>query len=572
MEKTKQNMPQGQRKIKQPSLRIIPLGGMEEVGRNMTVFEYGDDIVILDMGIQFPEEDMPGIDFIIPNVNYLRGKEKNIRGVIFSHGHLDHIGAAPLLLKKLGYPTIIGRDLTIALIQRRMEEYAKDSIKHLKIIKVKSVDERLSLGKFRIGFFNVEHSIMDAIGVVINTPNGTVIHPGDWTMEKNPTNQQVVTYNHLSSLPSPKILMLESLGSLNTAHELVSEKDMYTNLEKLIKEATGKVIIGTFSSQIKRIGHIIEYAREIGRKVILDGYSMKMNIEIAQELGYVKIDKEALVPVKDIHKYPDNKIIIVCTGAQGEGNAVLSRIITGEHKFIRIKKNDTIIFSSSVIPGNERTIQRLKDGLYRKCDNVVHNDIMDVHVSGHSNAASIKEIIKQIRPDFFLPVYANHYFLKEAAKLAIQVGIPKEKIFVLDNGSVLEFQNRTAKVLNKKVDTNYVFVDGLGIGDIGHIVLRDRQTMAEDGMFVIITIIDRQTGKVKNNPDIISRGFIYMRESKELLAEARKKVKEIVEHATGVGTPIDWMYVKDNLRDKMGQFLYSKTKRRPMVLPVIIEV
>jgi len=562
-----------QKKTRQQSvLRIIPLGGMEEVGRNMTVFEYGDDIVILDMGIQFPEEDMPGIDFIIPNVSYLRGKEKNIRGVIFSHGHLDHIGAAPLLLKKLGYPTIIGRDLTIALIKKRMEEYAKESIKRLKIIKVKSTNDRFNLGKFRIGFFNVEHSIMDAIGVIINAPTGTVIHPGDWTMEKNPINQQTITYHHLSSLPTPKILMLESLGSLDTAHELVSEKDMYANLEKLINEAKGKVIIGTFSSQIKRIGHIIEYAREIGKKIVLDGYSMKMNIEIAKELGYVKVDKEILVSVKDIHKYPENKIIIICTGAQGEGNAVLSRIITGNHKFIRIKKNDTIIFSSSVIPGNERTIQRLKDSLYRKCDNVVHNDIMDVHTSGHSNAASIKEIIKQIRPDFFLPVYANHYFLKEAAKLAMQVGIPKDKIFVLDNGSIIEFQNRIAKVLNKKVDANYVFVDGLGIGDIGHIVLRDRQTMAEDGMFVIITTIDRQTGKVKNNPDIISRGFIYMKESKELLTEARKKVKEIVEHTTIAGAPIDWVYVKDNLRDKIGQFLYSKTRRRPMILPVIIEV
>lgn len=572
MEKLK-HRPARQKKIRQQSvLRIIPLGGMEEVGRNMTVFEYGDDIVILDMGIQFPEEDMPGIDFIIPNVSYLRGKEKNIRGVIFSHGHLDHIGAAPLLLKKLGYPTIIGRDLTIALIEKRMEEYAKESVKRLKIIKVKSINDRFNLGKFRIGFFNVEHSIMDAIGVIINTPNGTVIHPGDWTMEKNPINQQAITYNHLSSLPAPKILMLESLGSLDTTHELVSEKDMYANLEKLIKEAKGKVIIGTFSSQIKRINHIIEYAKKIGKKVAPDGYGMKMNIEIAQELGYIKVDKEVLIPVNDIHKYPENKIIIICTGAQGEGNAVLSRIITGNHKFIRIKKNDTIIFSSSVIPGNERTIQRLKDNLYRKCDNVVHSDIMDIHISGHSNVASIKEIIKQIRPDFFLPVYANHYFLKEAAKLAMQTGISKDKIFVLDNGSIIEFQNRTAKVLNKKVDTNYVFVDGLGIGDIGHIVLRDRQTMAEDGMFVIIAIIDRQTGKVKNNPDIISRGFIYMKESKELLTEARKKVKEIVKHTTIAGAPIDWTYVKDNLRDKMGQFLYSKTRRRPMILPVIIEV
>ncbi len=555
-----------------PALRIIPLGGMEEVGRNMTVFEYGDDIVILDMGIQFPEEDMPGIDFIIPNVSYLRGKKKNIRGVIFSHGHLDHIGAAPFLLKKLGYPVIMGRDLTIALIKKRMEEHDKESVKRLKVVKIKSINDRFDLGKFRIGFFNVEHSIVDAIGVIINTPNGTIIHPGDWIIGKNPINQEVITYNHLSSLPAPKILMLESLGSLDTTHELVSEKDMYANLEKLIKEARGKVIIGTFSSQIKRINYIIEYAKKIGKKVVPDGYSIKMNIKIAQELKYIKTDKEVLISINDIHKYPENKIIIICTGAQGEDRAVLSRIITDNHKFIRIKKNDTIIFSSSVVPGNERTVQRLKDSLYRKCDNVVHSDIMDVHTSGHSNAASIKEIIKQIRPDFFLPVYANHYFLKEAAKLAMQTGISKDKIFVLDNGSIIEFQNKTAKVLNKKVDTNYVFVDGLGIGDIGHIVLRDRKTMAEDGMFVIIVTIDRQTGKVKNNPDIISRGFIYMKESKELLIEVRKKVKKIVEHTVIAGVPIDYAYIKNNLRNKMGQFLYSKTRRRPMILPVIIEV
>ncbi|MDD5752329.1 MAG: ribonuclease J, partial [Candidatus Portnoybacteria bacterium] len=552
-------------------LRIIPLGGMEEVGRNMTVFEYGSDIVILDMGIQFPEENMPGIDFIIPNVGYLKGKEKNIRGVIFTHGHLDHIGAAPLLLKKLGYPPIIGRDLTLALVEKRMQEYSKESIDRSKVIKIKS-NSKFNLGVFKIGFFNVEHSIMDAVGVTINMPEGTIIHPGDWTMGTKSKNNQMIAYNHLAMSSRPRILMLESLGALDTNKELISEDEMYANLEKLINCATGKVIVGTFSSQIERIGHIIEYAKSINKKVILDGYSMRMNIEIARELGYIKVDKNVLIQINEINKYPENKIIVICTGAQGEGNAVLSRIITGDHRFIRIKKNDTVIFSSSVIPGNERTIQRLKDSLYRKCDNVVHNAIMDVHISGHSNAENIKEIIKQIKPDFFLPVYANHYFLKEAAKLAIQAGIPKDKIFVLDNGSILEFQNRVAKISNKKVDTNYIFVDGLGIGDIGHVVLRDRQTMSEDGMFVIIATINRQTGKIKNSPDIISRGFVYMRESKELLTQARKKVKEIVEHSTGAGTPVDWVYVKDNLRDKMGQFLYSKTRRRPMILPVIIEV
>ncbi len=555
------------------SLQIIPLGGMEEVGRNMTLFEYGDDIVILDMGIQFPEEDMPGIDYIIPNINYLRGKEKNIRGVIFSHGHLDHIGAAPLLLEKLNYPTIIGRDLTLALIKKRMEDYAPGSAKKLDTWRIDSLDERITLGNFRIGFFNVEHSIMDAVGVIINTPQGTVIHPGDWTMERDFEGQPPVTYHHLANLPGPKVLMLESLGALDTSPNLVSEKEMYDNLEKLISEASGKVIIGTFSSQIRRIGHILEYARKIGKKVALDGYSMKLNIEIAKELGYIKVEKDTLIPINNINKYPEQNVIVICTGAQGEGNAVLSRIITGEHRFIKIRKNDTVIFSSSVIPGNERTIQRLKDNLYRKCDNVIHNDIMDVHTSGHCNAASIKEIIKQVKPDFFIPVYANHYMLKEAAKLAVQTGVvPKEKTFVLDNGSIFELHNGSAKVQGKKIDTSYIFVDGLGVGDIGQVVLRDRQAMAKDGMFVIIMTIDSKARKIRTSPDIISRGFIYMRENKELLYQVREKVKDIVHHSLGDQGPIDADYIKESVRDKIGQFLYSKTERRPMVLPVVIEV
>ena len=560
------------KKTEENSLRIIPLGGQEEVGRNMTVFEYGSDIVILDMGIQFPEEDMPGIDYIIPNINYLKGKEMNIRGVIFSHGHLDHIGAAPLLLPKLGYPKIIGRDLTLALIKKRMEDYEPNSAANLKILAIKSVDDRINLGKFRIGFFNVEHSIMDAVGVIIGTPQGTIVHPGDWTMDKNPIDQKPITYNQLSKLPGPKILMLESLGSTDTQPTHVSEKEMYANLEKLISEADGKIIIGTFSSQIRRIAHLIEYARRIGKKVALDGYSMKLNVEIAKELGYVKLDRETMIPINSIHKYPENKLIIICTGAQGEGNAVLARIISNDHKFIKIRKNDTIIFSSSVIPGNERTIQRLKDNLYRQCDNVIHSDIMDVHTSGHSNAADIKEIIRQIRPDFFLPVYANHYFLKEAAKLAAATGLPKEKIFVLDNGSIIKFYNGQASIFDRKVETSYVFVDGLGVGDVGQVVLRDRQAMAKDGMFVVIVTVDSQTGRVRNSPDIISRGFIYMRESKELLRQVRERVKDIVHRATGQQRPIDQDYIKENIRDKIGQFLYTKTQRRPMVLPVVIEV
>jgi len=562
---------QQKKRITAPKLRIIPLGGMEEVGRNMTVFEYDKDIVILDMGIQFPEEDMPGIDYIIPSISYLKGKEKNIKAVIFSHGHLDHIGAAPLLLPKLGFPPILGRDLTIALIKKRMEDFEKGSAKRLDCIKINSVSDRFNLGKFRLGFFNVEHSIVDAIGVIINTPQATVIHPGDWTMERDPLSGKPVTYNHLASLPRPKILMLESLGATDTSEKMISEREMHANLEKLIDAAEGKVIIGTFASQIKRIGHILEYASKIGKKVALDGYSMKMNVEIARELGYIKADKGVVIPISEVHKYSDEKIIVICTGAQGEGNAVLSRIVSDDHKYIKIKKNDTIIFSSSVIPGNERTIQRLKDNLYRKCDNVVHTGVMDVHTSGHCNAQSIKEIIKQVRPDYFLPVYANHYFLKEAAKLAVEVGVSKNNVFVLDNGSIIEFGKETAKVLAKKAETGYVFVDGLGVGDIGEVVLRDRQNLSQDGMFVIVAVIDRRTGKVKGSPDIISRGFVYLKESKELLREARKKVIAIVDQSAGENA-IDTIFVKNEIRNRIGDFLFYKTQRRPMVLPVVIEV
>ncbi|MBU2037372.1 ribonuclease J [Patescibacteria group bacterium] len=555
------------------TLKIIPLGGQEEVGRNMTIFEYGKDIVILDMGMQFPEEDMPGIDYIIPNIAYLQGKEKNIRAVVFSHGHLDHIGAAPILLDKLNYPPIIGRDLTIALIKKRLEDYAKDSAKRLEIIPIKSVQDKIRLGNFNLSFFDVEHSIMDAVGVILQTPSATVLHPGDWTMDKDPISGQVLSYEHLSRLPSPKILMLEGLGAIDTRPNHTTEKEMYASLEKLIRVATGKVIIGTFSSQIRRVGHILEYARTIGKKVALDGFSMKMNVEIAKELGYIKIDRDTLITVNDLHKYPDNKIIVICTGAQGEGNAVLSRIVAGDHRSIKVRKQDTIIFSSSVIPGNERTIQRLKDNLYRQCDNVIHSDIMDVHTSGHCNAQNIKEIIQQIKPDFFLPTYANHYMLKEAGKLAMGVGMHKANVFILDNGSVLEISKQGEPKLHaEKVPTSYVFVDGLGIGDIGQVVLRDRQAMAQDGMFVVIVTLDKQTGQVRNSPDIISRGFIYMRESKELLYQVRQKVKDIVHRATGSKGQFDEDYVKDQIRDKIGQFLYTKTERRPMVLPVLIEV
>ena len=569
---SKKKIPKIYSKIK--GLRIIPIGGQEEVGRNMTVFEYGEDIVILDMGIQFPEEDMPGVDYIVPDISYLKGKEDKIRGVIFSHGHLDHIGAAPILLKQLDYPTILGRDFTLALIKKKMEDYEKDSVGRLKIINIKNIEQKITLGAFKTSFFKVEHSMMDAVGVILETPDGTVIHPGDWTIGRDEKGERTVSYENLSKLPRPIVLMLESLGALNKEEKHTPDSKIYENLEKIISTPQGKVIIATFSSQVERIGKILDICQKHGKKVALDGYSMKTNIEIARQLGYIKPAKEVLIDIKEVNKYPENKLVIICTGAQGEDNAVLARIVNGNHRYIKINKHDSIVFSSSVIPGNERTIQRLKDNLYRKCDNVIHTDIMDVHISGHCNANDIQTVIKQIRPDYYLPVYANHFFLKEAAKLAIEIGFRKENIFVFDNGNILQLHKNKAEIIKEKAKADYVFIDGLGVGDIGQVVLRDRQVLAQDGMFVITVIIDSKTKKISGSIQITSRGFIYVKENFDLVNATKEVVKKVVARNTNKDdkSKINWVMINNEIREEVGKYLFKKTERRPMVLPNVIEI
>lgn len=559
-------------KLAADTLRIIPIGGNEEVGRNMDLFEYGNDIVLLDAGMQFPEEDMPGIDYIVPNISYIRGREKNVRAVIFSHGHLDHIGAAPIILEQLGYPPIVARDLTLALIKKKIADYDPSALSRLKTISIKDVHQPLRLGSFVARFFEVEHSIMDSMGVALETPAGTAIHMGDWTISHDPADgKPAITYDHLKKLPAPRILMLESLGSTKT--EKKSEKVVQGNLQTLIDNAPGRIIIGTFASQIKRVGMLLQYAQQVGRKVALDGYSMRTNIEIAQELGYLNVRKDLLIPIADIDRYDDRQILIICTGAQGEENAALNRIVTGNHRSVTLKKSDTIVFSSSVIPGNERTVQRLKDNLYRKCDNVIHSDIMDIHMGGHSNAGDIKEVVKMVDPQYFMPVYANHFMLKEAGKRAMEIGFKRDDIFVLDNGQILDIPKGGRPAIQKdRADASYVFVDGLGIGDIGHVVLRDRQMLSEDGMFAITVIVDGKSKEVVGSVQITSRGFIYVKDNFDLINETKKRVKEIIRDNTSKDTRMDWRVVEGAIRDKVGDFLFQKTQRMPMVLPVVVEV
>jgi ribonuclease J len=553
------------------TFRIIPVGGCEEVGRNMTIFEYEDDIVIIDVGIQFPEEDQPGIDYIVPNTKYLEGKEKNIRGVIFTHGHLDHIGGAPVVLEKLGNPVIVARPLTLALIKHKQEDYKKGTAKKLKIVTVNKLKDTVKLGQITAKFFQVEHSIMDSMGVVLETPGGTVIHPGDWTMERDAKGKTNLRYDQLSKIKNkPTMLMLESLGSLNNDRHGTYE-EMYENLQNILRNSPGRTIIATFSSQVERVKWVIEAAKKLGKKVALDGYSMKMNIEIAQKLGYIKIAKGSLIDIKESDKYPENQVVVICTGAQGEENAVLNRIASGTHRTVKLRQHDTVVFSSSIIPGNERTIQRLKDNIYRQCDNVIHGDVMDVHISGHATRQDIMEMIEQIKPDYYVPVYANHFFLKEAKKLATGMGFPDKDIFVPDNGTILEMTKEGVKVRKEKAPSDYVFVDGLGVTDSQHVVLRDRQVLAEDGMVVVIATIRAKSGQLVQNPDIISRGFVFLKDNREVIEAVRHKVKKMIVESN----PQSWSdttQIKNDIRDKVGQLVFTKTQKRPMILPVVIEV
>jgi len=566
MEKTTKSAPGG----KTQSLRIIPLGGLEEVGRNMTVLEYGDDIMVIDLGLQFPEEDMPGIDYIIPNTAYLKDKKDKIRGVVITHGHYDHIGAIPHSIGRLGNPPIYTAPLTRGMIIKRQEDFP--NAPKLDIHQVKLTD-KIKLGCFKVEFFHVNHNIPDSMGIVIETPVGRIVHTGDFKFDHSPINEAPADLARITQLGQEGVLLLmsDSTDAETPGHSL-SENEIQKTLEEIFKGIEGRIIVATFASLLTRVQEIIWLAEKFGRKVAVDGYSMKANVAIARELGYLKAKKYTLITPKQANDLPDHKVLVLCTGAQGEGNAVLMRLATGEHRLLKIHPNDTVIFSSSVVPGNERSVQNLRDALYRKGAKVIHYEMMDVHAGGHAPSEDLKMMINLVKPKFFMPIEGNYYMLKLHAEIAESVGIPSKNIAVPNNGQVVLVNQKSIRLGKEQVPANYVMVDGLGVGDVGEIVLRDRQAMAKDGMFVIIAVVDSKTGRVRGEPDIISRGFVYLRESKELLDQTRGKVKEIVNQATSNEHTVNWTYVKDNIRDKVGQFLYTKTQRRPMVLPVVIEM
>ncbi len=555
-------------------LRIIALGGLEEVGRNMMLVEYDEDIIIIDMGLQFPEEDMPGIDYIIPNTAYLEGKENRIRGVVITHGHMDHIGGLPHIIGKIGNPPIFTGKLTAGLIRKRCEEFKK--CPRLNIAEINE-SSRLRMGRsFEVEFLRINHSIPDAFSVIIHTPVGTVFHTGDFKIDYSPVNDKPADLNRIARIGGRGITLLisDSTDSTEPGYQ-ISESSIGDEMDKIFEKLPGRIIIGTFASQLSRIQKIFDLAGKHGRKIYLQGRSMNDNVEIAHQIGYLRFNPRILIRDADLRRLPDKRVIILGTGAQAENGAFLMRVVNGEHRSISIKPGDTVIFSSSVIPGNERSIQNLKDMIVRQGARIIHYEMMDVHAGGHAKQEDLKLMMRLLKPKFFMPVEGNHYLLRAHADLAEQVGIPKENIFVADNGQVVELTkkgNNVRGVLTKeKVPTDYIMVDGLGVGDVSNIVLRDRRVMAGDGMIVVIATIDSKTGDPIGNPDIISRGFVYMKENRELIEKTRMRVKKLVKDHDP-RTPADDDYIKNKIRNDIGQFLFSQTKRRPMVLPVVIKV
>lgn len=538
----------------------------------MTAVEVGatGDILVFDAGFQFVSEDAsPGVDYILPNTKYLEKNAERVKGVIITHGHLDHIGGIPFVLPRFGTPPIYTQKLTSIMIERRQEEYPDVPKSEMVIVEV---GQSVVIGSTRVKFFPVTHSIPDSMGVSIETPQGNVVITGDLKLDHDnevPAEREQKTWGDLSK--DKNIFFIADSTNAEKDGFSIPEKRVIQTLEDIIKTVSGRLIIGTFASQFERMIHIIETAEKLGKKVVTEGRSIKNNLEIAEKAGLIKISKETLIQAQDIQNYPPDKIVILSTGAQGEEFAALMRIATKQHKYITLTERDTIVLSSSVIPGNEISVQKLKDNLYRHNVTLVHYRSSDVHSTGHGNTGELIWINRQVKPKFFMPGYGYRSMTACHAKAIEQSGFPRENIIVADNGTVIDIEDgERMNVHKQKVPSSPMVVDGFTIGDIQEVVIRDRQSLAKDGMFVIIASVNLKTGKLRKSPDIISRGFVYLRESQSLLNEGRILIKKTIEDSTRGMNPIDLDYVKDNLTDVMAGFLFQRTNKAPMVIPVLI--
>jgi ribonuclease J len=542
------------------------------VGRNMTAVEVGatGDILVFDAGFQFVSEDTsPGVDYILPNTKYLEKNASRVKGVIITHGHLDHIGGIPFILPRFGTPPIYTQKLTSIMIERRQEEYPDVPKSEMVVVEV---GQTVTIGSTKVKFFPVTHSIPDSMGCSIETPQGNVVITGDLKLDHDdgiPTEREQKTWGDLAK--DKNIFFIADSTNAEKDGFSIPEKRVIQTLEDIIKTVSGRLIIGTFASQFERMIHIIETAEKLGKKIVTEGRSIKNNLEIAEKTGLLKIQKETLIQAQDIQNYPPDKIVILSTGAQGEEFAALMRIATKQHKYITLNERDTIVLSSSVIPGNEISVQKLKDNLYRHNVTLIHYRSSDVHSTGHGNTGELVWINKQVNAKFFMPSYGYRSMTACHARAVEQSGFPRENIIVADNGTVIDIEDgERMNVHKQKVPSSPMVVDGFTIGDIQEVVIRDRQSLAKDGMFVIIASVNLKTGKLRKSPDIISRGFVYLRESQNLLNEGRILIKKTIEDSTRNMNPIDLDYVKDNLADVMAGFLFARTNKAPMVIPVLI--
>ncbi len=556
------------------NIRIIPLGGVEEIGKNLTAVEIGDDIIIVDCGFQFRDENTPGIDYILPNTKYLEERKEKIRGVLITHGHLDHIGGIPYIMYRIGNPPIYSRALTTIMIKKRQEEFPQLPPLDIKLVEK---EDTILLGKLKVKFFAVTHTIPDSMGIIIETPYGAIVTPGDIKLEHEdgiPTEREQTEYARFEK-ERTLLLMMDSTNVDNPGFS-TPEKLVCKNLEEIIRKTKGRLIIGTFASQIERIISIIEAAEKNGKKIVTEGRSMKQNIEIVMSLNRLKVKKGTIISVENMENYPPDRIVVLATGAQGDEFAALMRMSNKSHKYIKISKRDTVLLSSSIIPGNERAVQKLKDNLARLGAKIIHYRTSDVfiHSTGHGNRGELEWLHKKIKPKFFIPIHGNHYMLRIHEELAQSLGMPNKNIVVPNNGMIIEIQDKGEKIvaLKQTAPSTPVMVDGFAVSDVQEVVIRDRKMLSDDGMFVIVAIIDLKTGKLRKSPDLISRGFVYLRESQELLGQTRLIIKRSIEESTRGMNPINFDFIKKNVTDDVARFLFQKTAKHPIVIPVILGV
>lgn len=547
-------------------LHIIPLGGLGEIGKNMMAIRYQDTIVVIDAGLMFPEEELLGIDMVIPDITYLIENRDKVKAILLTHGHEDHVGALPYVLKEISVP-IYGSGLTLGLVEQKLGEQGMEAADLHPILP----RDKIKIGPFEVEFFRVSHSIPDAMGIALHTPLGIVLHTGDIKLDQTPVDGEVVDFRKLAELSEKGVLVM--LGDSTNADKIgftMSEKVVGNTFDDLFGRCEGRIIVTTFASNVHRIQQVINTAQKYGRKVTVVGRSMVNNVRVSMELGYMTVPEGLLIEVEEINQYRPNQIVIVTTGSQGEPMSALTRMATADHRWVAIQPGDTVIISATPIPGNEKLVAKTVDLLFRQGAEVVYEKGVGVHVSGHAAQEELKILLNLIRPRYFVPVHGEYRHLMKHSKLAESLGIPRSRIFVAENGQIIEVGKKKASIVGK-VTAGKVLVDGLGVGDVGNIVLRDRKQLSQDGIMIVVVTLNKEVGEVVAGPDIVTRGFVYVRESEKLIDEAREKVKDALDNCTKRGVT-EWAVIKAHVRDRLSKYLYDMTGRCPMIMPIIMEV